>query len=80
MIGRATVREHFPTQEISWIVKIRFIFRLLATCREEKGMMGYKTIVPKRGIIKIANSSIFYMVRFCRGMILPVSETDYAYL
>jgi len=27
--GRATVREHFPTQEISWMVTIRFINYLL---------------------------------------------------
>jgi len=27
-IGSATVREHFPKQEISWIVRILFIFSL----------------------------------------------------
>jgi hypothetical protein len=28
-MGRATVREHFPTQEISWTVTILFIFSYL---------------------------------------------------
>lgn len=67
MMGSATVKEHFPTQEMSWIVRILFIviYKCLSSALIFLKLLTFadRYIIIQFGIIKIPKINNIYNTR-----------------